>query len=221
MSLENIRDYMPLPDDFDEWVIPNGFQWIHDHHDIVSSLQRDTSSHVHNTTVLFLTIRVKIFWIHLQIPQLVLRQLKQLAIQELLLILLSYFQSWWTVKPWTWMIASSVMCLYWLFVDSEWKTMHTITKTQQSLTWQWHLSTVPPHTIKDDDFDAEGDEGSCQLLGKSKWVKGYHKSSAMNLFWLHKQLGSPLLFVRRNLPYSFVDTVLATWVLGCFPFKKI
>jgi len=48
------------------------------------------------------------------------------------------------------------------------------------------------HTVEDDDFDEEGDGGSFRLLGKSKWVEGYHKSAAITFFSSHKQLGSPL-----------------------------
>jgi hypothetical protein len=83
------------------------------------------------------------------------------------------------------------------------------------------------NAVLPDGFDADGDcaddqdEGSFNLLNKSKWS---NYSLAVNSEGagrnLSRSLGTPQVLVKRNMPIGFADAAFATKVLDRFPVKN-
>ena len=71
------------------------------------------------------------------------------------------------------------------------------------------------------DEPEDDDGGTFRLLGKTNWTLGHdnHKESSSKNNG-GKQFGSPMIIARRNLPFGFADVAFATKVQGRFPFRN-
>jgi len=72
-----------------------------------------------------------------------------------------------------------------------------------------------------DDDDGEEDENTFRTLGKTGWARApntsHRKAARLPVRRLRQQLGSPVILVKRNLPFGFADAAFATRVLDRFP----
>jgi hypothetical protein len=82
-------------------------------------------------------------------------------------------------------------------------------------------AVLPDGFDADDDFSNDQDEGSFNLLNKSKWsicLQTVNSEGARRT--TSGPLGTPQVLVKRNMPIGFADAAFATKVLDRFPVKN-
>ena len=209
VNLVNLRDYLALPENFDEWSIPSEFQWIRDPQTASSNFRGTTVVCEQVSTPTSSAAGVEAFENDDVDPTILLP--KQMDGSS---------TAWVDDRQFCYVPIVAIRRQR-LGEEERYHEDPAIVDLSVTFLDRRGLPVLPQENDNDDEEEEE--EGTFQLLGISKWEPGqlpYQRNSGLEVATKRPHFGSPALLMRRNLPYGFADATFATRVLGRFPFKN-
>lgn len=223
LNLVNLRDYITLPDGFEEWAIPNEYQWIRDPHSIAASPRSRA------TTAVFFSSRHRTLVDDQTVSSSgtptsgsgfeVIETMDESGGSNsdpsfLFPKLIEEDQVRGDGRHFVYIPA---LALRRQRTGDEERYREDAAIVDLAVTFMDQNGPVMPHDTDDEDED----DGTFRLLGKSEWLHlGQNSDSKSHLD--HSSLrgqsfGSIALLARRNIAFGFADVAFATRVLGRFP----